>query len=181
MRSPADHPPHATPRSFRLGWTLLRPFPARIGSPLRVQLLRRFGARIGQGVLLGEGLRVLGPAGLRLDDGASVARGVTLDARAGIHLAGGALIGFESVLLSWTHRWDRVDVPVQEQGFIGAPVRVGSMAWLGARSILLPGCDVGAASVVGAGAVVTRSLPDRSVCAGSPCRVLRSRTEMRSS
>ncbi len=48
------------------------------------------------------------------------------------------------------------------------PVRIGDGAWLASRVIVLPGVDVGDGAIVGAGAVVTRSVPPHSVVAGVP-------------
>lgn len=51
-------------------------------------------------------------------------------------------------------------------------VRIGAGAWIGSASVVM--ADVGRGTVVGAGAIVTRPLPDRVVAAGAPARVLRS-------
>lgn len=53
------------------------------------------------------------------------------------------------------------------------PITIGTRAWLGGGTIVLPGVSIGDETVVGAGSVVTRSLPPRVVAAGNPCRVLR--------
>ncbi len=53
------------------------------------------------------------------------------------------------------------------------PVAIEHGAWLAAGVIVLPGVTIGADTVVGAGSVVTRDLPARTLCAGNPCRVLR--------
>ena len=53
------------------------------------------------------------------------------------------------------------------------PVRIGSGSWLGHGVIVLPGVTIGEHVTVAAGSVVTRDLPDRSVAAGSPARVVR--------
>jgi acetyltransferase-like isoleucine patch superfamily enzyme len=54
-----------------------------------------------------------------------------------------------------------------------APIRIGNRCWLGANSIVLPGVQLGDDTIVGAGAVVTRSFPGRSVLVGVPARQLR--------
>jgi acetyltransferase-like isoleucine patch superfamily enzyme len=51
--------------------------------------------------------------------------------------------------------------------------RIGPRCFIGARSILLPGVEVGEESIVAAGAVVTRDVPPRCVVAGNPARVVR--------
>jgi len=57
-----------------------------------------------------------------------------------------------------------------------APLEIGSDAWLGAHAIILPGCKrIGRGAVVAAGAVVTRDVPDYSLVAGNPARIIRYR------
>jgi maltose O-acetyltransferase len=57
------------------------------------------------------------------------------------------------------------------------PVEVGSDVWVGGGAILCPGVKVGARSVIGAGSVVTRDVPEGVFAAGNPCRVIRPITE----
>ncbi|HVK08493.1 MAG TPA: sugar O-acetyltransferase [Gemmataceae bacterium] len=57
------------------------------------------------------------------------------------------------------------------------PITVGSDVWVGGGAILCPGVTIGSKTVIGAGSVVTRDLPDRVFAAGNPCRVIREITE----
>jgi maltose O-acetyltransferase len=59
----------------------------------------------------------------------------------------------------------------------GNPVEVGSDVWVGGGAILCPGVKVGSRSVIGAGSVVTRDVPEGVFAAGNPCRVIRDITE----
>lgn len=54
-----------------------------------------------------------------------------------------------------------------------APVVIGNNCWLGANVVVLPGAKIGNNSVIGAGSVVVHDIPDNSVAAGNPCRVIR--------
>lgn len=56
----------------------------------------------------------------------------------------------------------------------GQPIRIGDDCWIGGGVIICPGVTIGARSVIGAGSVVTRDLPEDSLAAGNPCRVVRS-------
>ena len=56
--------------------------------------------------------------------------------------------------------------------------RVGRNCFIGGRSLILPGVEIGDGSVVGAGSVVTKSVPPGSVVAGNPAKVLRSGIEV---
>jgi maltose O-acetyltransferase len=53
------------------------------------------------------------------------------------------------------------------------PIEIGSDVWVGGGAILCPGVKIGSKSVIGAGSVVTRDIPDGVFAAGNPCRVIR--------
>ena len=59
----------------------------------------------------------------------------------------------------------------------GKPVVIGSDVWVGGGAIICPGVKVGSRSVIGAGSVVTRDIPEGVFAAGNPCRVIREITE----
>ncbi|HET7061169.1 MAG TPA: sugar O-acetyltransferase [Nitrosospira sp.] len=56
----------------------------------------------------------------------------------------------------------------------GKPVVIGSDVWVGGGAIICPGVTIGSRSVIGAGSVVTRDVPEDMFAAGNPCRVIRS-------
>jgi maltose O-acetyltransferase len=56
---------------------------------------------------------------------------------------------------------------------LGRPIEVGDDVWIGGGAILCAGVRVGAQSVIGAGSVVTRAVPEGVFAAGNPCRVIR--------
>ena len=59
----------------------------------------------------------------------------------------------------------------------GKEVTIGDNVWIGGNTVICPGVHVGSHVVIGAGSVVTRDIPDWSVAAGNPCRVIRKITE----
>ncbi len=63
--------------------------------------------------------------------------------------------------------------PRRDKWEAAEPVTLGDNVWLGGGVIVLPGVTIGADTVVGAGAVVTRDLPARVVAVGNPARILR--------
>jgi acetyltransferase-like isoleucine patch superfamily enzyme len=73
------------------------------------------------------------------------------------------------------HCFDRLDVPVREQGDVVAPVRIGKNVWLGAKVTVAKGVSIGDNAVVGANAVVTRAVAPNTIAAGVPARVIRTR------
>lgn len=85
----------------------------------------------------------------------------------GVHVGPHSYVAFEARIL--TH--DRT------RGLY-LHTRIGRNCFIGGRSMILPGVNIGDNSVVGAGAVVTKSVPPRSVVAGNPARILSSDIEV---
>jgi acetyltransferase-like isoleucine patch superfamily enzyme len=156
---------------------VLRHLPDRYGNQLRGLWLERNAAQWGPGAVMSRGCRVLRPHQLHVGPGVKVARDVTLDARGDLHLEDHALIGFETILLTYTHNSEQIGVPVQDQGFWSAPVRIGARAWIGMRVMVLPGVTIGEDAIVAAGSVVTKDVAARMIVAGVPAEVLRERTD----
>lgn len=101
--------------------------------------------------------------------------GATVCAATSVDIGARVLVGAD-VLISDTdfHPVDacpRRSAP--ESAAASARVSIGNDVFLGARAIVLKGVTIGEGTVVGAGSVVTSSLPDHVVAAGNPCRVLR--------
>jgi maltose O-acetyltransferase len=57
------------------------------------------------------------------------------------------------------------------------PIEIGNDVWVGGGAIICPGVQIGSKSVIGAGSVVTRTIPAGVFAAGNPCRVIREITE----
>lgn len=65
------------------------------------------------------------------------------------------------------------DAALRREREYGAPVEIGADVWVGGGAIILPGVRIGSRSVIGAGSVVTRDVPEGVFAAGNPCRVIR--------
>lgn len=59
----------------------------------------------------------------------------------------------------------------------GIDVTIGDNVWIGGNVVICPGVTIGSNSVIGAGSVVTKDVPEWSIAAGNPCRVIRQITE----
>ena len=138
--------------------------------------------------------------GITLRDGVFLGRGTILSCKNGdIVLGEGVNIGFQSEVFSASrvevgrdglfaaytylvgggHEFERTDLAVLEQPRTSRGIVVGDNVWLGAGAKVLDGVRLGKGVVVGAGAVVTDDLPDGSVAAGVPARVIRTRDALK--
>jgi acetyltransferase-like isoleucine patch superfamily enzyme len=95
----------------------------------------------------------------------------------GIQIGRDVLLANDVQLICGNHTFSRRDIPIRAQPPLGAPIVVEDDVWLGASVIVLGGVTVGKGSVVGAGAVVTHSLPPYSIARGVPAVVVGTRGE----
>ena len=72
------------------------------------------------------------------------------------------MMGEDVMFLGGGHGYDRLDVPMGEQGpKEKSPLVIGNDVWIGARAIILPGCKrIGQGAIIGAGSVVTKDVQD---------------------
>ncbi len=86
------------------------------------------------------------------------------------------MMGPEVVVLTANHAFDRTDIPMMDQGhFPAKPVVIGDDVWIGYRAIILPGVHIGKGCIIGAGAVVSKDIPDYAIAAGVPAKVIKTR------
>jgi maltose O-acetyltransferase len=70
-----------------------------------------------------------------------------------------------------------MDAALRRKQEFGKPIDIGSDVWVGGGALIMPGVRIGARTVIGAGSVVTRDVPDGVLAAGNPCRVIRAISE----
>lgn len=86
-------------------------------------------------------------------------------------------MGEDVLFLGSGHKHDDIDIPMTLQGKLPiTPLVVSDDVWIGSRVIVLPGCTkIGHGAIIGAGAVVTKDVPDWAIVGGNPAVVLRYR------
>ncbi len=87
------------------------------------------------------------------------------------------MIARDVLVLGGGHNFDRTDIPINQQGSKPkSELIIACDVWIGTRAMILPGCrHIGYGAVIGAGAVVTKDVPDYAVVGGNPAKVLKYR------
>lgn len=159
-----------------LAQLLTAPLPRFVGSRLRARLIHLAGFKIGRGVLFCDTPRVIGTGPiterLRIGNDCFFNIGLTLDLGAPITIGNNVSIGPDAMILTMTHDFGPAEHRCGE--FRLEPVSIGNGAWIGARSVILPGVTIGDGAVVAAGALVNRDVPAHGVVAGVPARMIKS-------
>lgn len=91
---------------------------------------------------------------------------------AGLTLGDDVLISPHCTILTGTYLFDRLDVPLQDQGTISKGVRIGHRVWIGSNSVVLAGAEIGDNVIVSAGSVVSGTVPPNSIVLGNPAKVI---------
>ena len=168
----------------RLPWNVIR---------LHAELARR--QAFARGVLHGNALQMLREGRLQIGPHAYFEPGVWLTSDSGrITIGGGTLLNLNVMIAAvdavsigahcmfangclvtdGNHRFDDPDKPVPWQGFTSkGPVTIGDNVWLGANVVVTSGVTIGRRSIIGANSVVTTDIPEFSIAAGAPARVLK--------
>ena len=89
----------------------------------------------------------------------------------------GLMMGENVLFQGGGHSFANPDIPIGSEPDEGpTPLEICGDVWIGARAIILPGCKrIGAHSIIGAGAVVTKDVPDYAIVGGNPAKVIRMR------
>lgn len=90
----------------------------------------------------------------------------------GVTIGDDVRIGSHCAILSSTHRFDSVAATIREQGVTRQETVIEADVWLGHGCTVLGGVRIGTGSIIGAGAVVTKDIPPRSIAAGVPARIV---------
>lgn len=94
----------------------------------------------------------------------------------GASIGDNVMMGPECMIFTRNHAFARVDIPMNQQGMKEfEPVSIGNDVWIGARVTILPGVHIADGCIIGAGAVVTKDIPEYAIVGGNPARVLKYR------
>jgi acetyltransferase-like isoleucine patch superfamily enzyme len=134
------------------------------------------GITIGDGVFVGRNTILSCKDGdIVLEDGVNIGFNCQIASGSSVRVGKDGLLAAYCYLIGGGHESGDPNQPIQEQQAVSRGVVLEDNVWLGAAVKVLDGVTIGADSIVGAGAVVSTDLPQRSVAAGVPARVIRAR------
>jgi putative colanic acid biosynthesis acetyltransferase WcaF len=134
-------------------------------SLLRIFALRTFGASIGSGVQIRRGVRIHFPWKLEIGDNCWIGEEVWFINHEQIKIGSNVCISQRSILCSGGHNFRSASLEYSHK-----PIEIKDGAWLCLDAKILPGVTIGQCSVVSAGEVVHKSIPDFSMLVGGELR-----------
>lgn len=138
---------------------------------LRRELLGKIFADVGEGCWVEPPLRANWGSHTHLGDHVYANFNLTLVDDTHVYIGDSVMIGPNVTISAAGHP---VDPDLRREVYqYNLPIRIGENVWIGAGAVILPGVTIGKNSVIGAGSVVNRDIPENVVALGVPCRVLR--------
>jgi putative colanic acid biosynthesis acetyltransferase WcaF len=128
----------------------------------KVMLLRLFGAEVGVGVVVKPRVNIKYPWHLKLGNHVWLGENVWLDSLGSIEIGSSACLSQGVFICTGNHNWSRTSFDLVIESVV-----VGDGAWIGARSVLLPGVRIGTHVVVVAGTVVKGVIEDYQIWRGN--------------
>jgi len=149
---------------------------APINGKIKKLLLQSRGAKVGKRFICYQGVWIDMPRKIKIGDDVDLSKDVTITTGGGVFIGSRVLIGYGSKILSTNHRIpESIEQPIRFSGHESKAVTINDDVWIGASVVVLPGVTIGRGSVVAAGAVVTKAVPEYSIVAGIPAKIIRSR------
>ena len=154
--------------------------------PVSYQILGGFGQRMRK--ICGKLILVSCGKNVNIERGAVFSSHVSLGDNSGIGInasrTGSVIIG-KNVMMgpyctmySRNHAFSRMDVPMCEQGYQPEePIVIEDDVWIGGHVIILPGVHISKGAIIGAGAVVTKDVPEYAIVGGNPAKIIKFRNE----
>jgi acetyltransferase-like isoleucine patch superfamily enzyme len=154
----------------------------KIDDYVYIDALGKQGVSIGDGVNIGAFSRIVVSSSYsNIGEGIVLSSGVGIGEYSRIGGSGGVYIGENTIIGQYlschpeNHIFDNLQLDIKYQGTKRAKITIGRNCWLGSKVTICAGVKIGDGSVIGAGAVVTKSVPENSIVAGNPAKVLRIR------
>jgi acetyltransferase-like isoleucine patch superfamily enzyme len=134
------------------------------------------GITIGQGVFVSRNAILTCKNGdIVVEDQANIGVNVEISSASRVRIGKKVLIAAYTYLVGGDHLYDRVDVPVLEQGRTARGIDIADNVWLGTHVVVTDGSQVGRDAIIGAGAVVVGEIPEYAIATGIPAKVIRDR------
>lgn len=151
---------------------------AQIGRGVRIRIFDGGQIDIGKNVTLESGVRLQVQAGrIVIGDDTFVGAGSDVVALSSVEIGRDVLIAAGCVIRDADHEFRDWTRPIRTQGHCVAPLAIEDDVWLGAHVVVTRGVRVGKGAVIGANAVVSRTIPAYAIAVGLPARVVGNRQD----
>ncbi len=134
----------------------------------------------GKHITIGYNVKISNPQHIEIGNSVFLGNNVTISTSDSgnfpVKIGNDVLIAQEVAILGDNHEFKGISVPIrlQGEGKQGA-IDIGDDVWIGAKSLILTGVSIGQGAIVGAGSVVTKTVPPYAIVAGNPAKIIKHR------
>lgn len=149
-----------------------------------IQALSKGGITVGNNFSLGRNsiiectgvIRELGEE-LIIGDNVGIAANAFIAMRGKIEIGSNTIFGPNVSIHAENHNFSDIDKPIKLQGATRKGVKIGEDCWIGSKAVILDGVTIGSHSIIAAGAVITKDIPEYCIAGGVPAKVIKMRKE----
>lgn len=165
--------------TFQYVNAILMRIPGALGIKLRARILSHFFCKFGKNVSISRYSRFTGFRKLTVGDNVVISRNNFIQASGGVNIGNNVVLGSDVKIWSINHNFDRIDLPIFNQGHSHASVKIEDDVYLSDNVFVMPGVHLPRGCVVLACSVVNaKKYSPNSVLAGYPCKVIGTRFSM---
>lgn len=149
-----------------------------------IQALSKGGITVGNNFSLGRNsiiectgvIRELGEE-LIIGDNVGIAANAFIAMRGKVEIGSNTIFGPNVSIHAENHNFSNIDKPIKLQGATRKGVKIGEDCWIGSKVVILDGVTIGSHSIIAAGAIVTKDIPEYCIAGGIPAKVIKMRKE----
>ena len=155
---------------------------ATIEDYTKIDALSKNGIKIGNNFSIGRNsiiectgvLRELGE-GIEIGENVGIAANAFIAVRGKVKIGNNTIFGPGVSIHAENHNFSELETPIRLQGATRKGITIGEDCWIGAKTIILDGVNIGSHVIVAAGAVVNRDIPDYAIVGGVPAKIIKMR------
>ncbi|EKD43140.1 MAG: galactoside O-acetyltransferase [uncultured bacterium] len=145
------------------------------GMRTRGRFWRIFLKKCGQRFHVYKGTVILSPQKIEVGDDVWFNERCYIVGEGGIKIGNHTMLARNVSLITSNHGFEDKKIPMLLQPVNSAPIEIGDDVWLGVNAVVLKGVKIGKGSIIGAGSVVTKDVPEYAIVGGVPAEVIRYR------